>query len=294
MKKYYSFAGVDIEIEMPDEVMYTEERYLEAFRCNANNSASLHCFRFEVVKELTPPEGTCIANEGGLWVYVQDEVQVRYIGSVQQSWENAYLRVTHRDYEHSVQLKQSAQINKIGVHTVLNSLAAEHLITEADGFLFHSSYIEWHGKGILFTAPSGTGKSTQADLWEKLRGAEILNGDRSAVRCCEDGSVLVCGVPFAGSSQICKNRTLPLGTIVYLKQAPQTTIRRLRGAEAFRRVWEGCSVNTWDREDVMSISETVQRVVMAVPVFELACTPDESAVMALERALEKESGWYEE
>jgi hypothetical protein len=289
MKKYYSFAGVDIEIEMPDEVMYTEERYLDTFRCNVNNSVPRHCFSFEVVKELTPPEGTCIANEGGLRVYAEGEAQVRYIGSVQQSWENAYLRVTHRDCQHRVQLKQSAQTNKIGVNTVLNCLAAEHLVARAGGFIFHSSYIELQGKGILFTAPSGTGKSTQAALWEELRHAEILNGDRSAVRCV-DGQVQVCGVPFAGSSRICRNKTLPLGAIVYLKQAPKTTIRRLRGAEAFRRVWEGCSVNTWDRGDVMLVSDTVQQVVIAVPVFELACTPDESAIIALEEALGKEFG----
>ena len=140
------------------------------------------------------------------------------------------------------------------------------------------------GKAILFTAPSETGKSTQADLWHRLRGAAIHNGDRSAVRW-QDGRAYACGVPFAGSSQICENVTLPLAAIVYLRQAPETTIRRLRGAESFRCLWEGCSVNTWDRADVDRISETVLQVLTAVPVFELACTPDESAILALEGVL---------
>ena len=78
---------------------------------------------------------------------------------------------------------------------------------------------------------------------------------------------------------------VPLTAVVYLKQAPQTTIRRLRGAEAFRRVWEGVSVNVWDKNDVSMVMETVSRVIESVPVWHLACTPDESAVIALEQQL---------
>ena len=283
MRKYYSFAGIELELNIPDEFAYTNERHLAPFA--VEHVESPHRFRFDVVDELTPPTGTCIANEGGFRVYADGTDMIRYIGSVQQSWEPAYLRVCHRGQEHSVQLKRSQYTDRIGVHTVLNCLSAEHLVARAGGFIFHSSYIDRNGHGILFTAPSGTGKSTQADLWAQLRGARILNGDRSAIRVTSSG-VQVCGVPFAGSSQFCENVTLPLSAIVYLKQAPQTTIRRLRGAEAFRRVWEGCSVNTWDRADMELVSETVQKVLMTVPVFELACTPDESAILSLEGVLE--------
>ncbi|MBQ8800833.1 MAG: hypothetical protein IJZ52_00895 [Clostridium sp.] len=283
MRKYYSFAGIELELNIPDEFAYTNERHLAPFA--VEHVESPHRFRFDVVDELTPPTGTCIANEGGFRVYADGTDMIRYIGSVQQSWEPAYLRVHHHGYDHQVQMKRSQYTDRIGVHTVLNCLSAEHLVARAGGFIFHSSYIERNGQGILFTAPSGTGKSTQADLWAQLRGARILNGDRSAIRVTASG-VQVCGVPFAGSSQFCENVTLPLSAIVYLKQAPQTTIRRLRGAEAFRRVWEGCSVNTWDRADMELVSETVQKVLMTVPVFELACTPDESAILALEGVLE--------
>ena len=282
MRKYYGFAGVELALDIPDAIAYPNDRSLEPFR--VEEVTRPHEFTFELVDALTPPCGLCIANTGGFWVYPDGTGTVRYIGSVQNGWEQAYLRVSHHGRKHHVQMKRSQYTERIGVHTVLSCLAAEHLVARNGGFIFHSSYIARNGKGILFTAPSGTGKSTQADLWEQLRGAEILNGDRSAVRMVE-GTALVYGIPFAGSSKICRNVTLPLDAIVYLKQAPATTIRRLRGAEAFRRVWEGCSVNTWDRMDVELVSETVQQILANVPVFELACTPDESAVIALEGAL---------
>lgn len=282
MKKYYSFAGIDLELQLPDGIPYSDGRSLAPFAVDCVEEP--HRFTYEMVDTLEPPVGSIIMQAPAFRVYREGEWSVRYIGTVSQSWESAYIRAAHRGQEHHVQLKASQFPGSMSGKTVLNSISAEHLVAQEGGFVFHSSYIEWQGRGILFTAPSETGKSTQAALWERLRGAEVINGDRSVVRLTDEG-VFVCGIPFAGSSQICKNRTLPLQAIVYLKQAPQTTIRRLRGAESFRRIWEGCSVNTWDKDDVSKVSETVQQVLLSIPVYELACTPDESAIIALEGVL---------
>lgn len=282
MKKYYAFAGLELEIDVPDPWMYENDRYLAPFRVDSAENPLV--FRFEIVEELLPPAGECIANTGALRVYSDG---IRYVGSVQQSWEPAYAQIMGGGHCRRVLLKHSQFMSRLGTNTVLNCIGAEHWIAQAGGFVFHSSYIEVNGKAVLFTAPSETGKSTQADLWQKHRDARILNGDRSAVRMV-DSKAFACGIPFAGSSHICENIILPLAAIVYLKQAPQTTIRRLRGAEAFRKVWEGVSVNTWDRADMDAVSETVAQVLSAVPVFELACTPDESAIIALEGVLTHE------
>lgn len=279
MKKYYSFAGIDLEIDIPDPWMYENDRHLAPFRVDAVENPQI--FHFEIVDELTPPTGECVALDGDLRVY---DDGTRYVGTVQQSWKDGYLRVSGKDRERLVQLKRSVYTNTVSAKTVLHSVQAEHLTARSGGFILHSSFIAHNGRAILFTAPSGTGKSTQADLWRQLRGAKICNGDRCAVRCTEEGC-FACGIPFAGSSEYCENVTLPLAAVVYLKQAPQTEIRRLRGAESFRRIWEGVSVNTWDREDVALVSDTVTKVLSQVPVFELACTPDESAILALEGAL---------
>lgn len=267
---------------LPEEYAYTDDHILAPFR--VTQVMDPHRFCFSLTETLSPPENLCITIQPGFRVYEEKGWTVRYIGSVEQSWEYAYMRVAQRSMEHRIELKKEKFQEIIGVKTILNSLTFEHLITQAEGFLLHSSYVQWLGRGILFTAPSGTGKSTQAALWEQYRGAEVLNGDRTAVRAVDHG-IFAYGVPFSGSSQICKNRTLPLAAIVYLKQSAATSIRRLRGAEAFRRVWEGCSINTWNKEDVAKASETLQRVLLSVPVFELACTPDESAVVALEGAI---------
>lgn len=282
MEKYYRFAGIEIAAHVPEKWMYTDDRTLEPFRVEKTEDP--HNFYFEIVDALAPPMGECLSVQPDFTVYTQGETQVRYIGAYRGEWEMAYIRAEHQGKEHFIQLRASRYSTGISAKTVLNAIQTEHLVAQAGGFVFHSAYIEWQGKAILFTAPSGTGKSTQAELWRKYRGAEVINGDRSAVRVTETG-ITVSGVPFAGSSQICKNQTLPLAAIAYLAQAPETSIRKLRGAEAFRRIWEGVSVNAWDREDVALISGAAQTVAQTVPVYYLPCTPDESAVIALERAL---------
>ena len=282
MEKYYSFAGIEIAVHIPQKWMYTDDRTLEPFRVDATHAP--HHFYFELVDALTPPEGEPGITLPDYVVYELPGAQVRYIGSVQDGWKSTHLRAEHRGREHRIQLLTSRYRSGITAKTVLHTIQAEHLVAQAGGFLFHAAYIEWQGKAILFTAPSGTGKSTQAELWRQYRGAEVINGDRAAIRVTESG-ITVSGVPFAGSSRICKNRTLPLAAVVYLGQAPETSIRKLQGSEAFRRIWEGISVNTWDNEDVALVSEAARNVALAVPVWYLSCTPDESAVIALERAL---------
>ena len=168
---------------------------------------------------------------------------------------------------------------------VLSAMESEHRIVGRGGFLLHASWVRWKDRAILFTAPSGTGKSTQAELWCRLRGAELINGDRAAVFAGETPQVR--GIPFSGSSGVGKNARMPLAAVVYLSQAPQTTIEPLRGFRAFRKLWEGCSINLWDRADVDSCAENVTRVLGQVPMFHLACTPDASAVRALEQRLEE-------
>lgn len=277
MKKYYYFAGIGVEIDIPDQWMYEDEGLLTPFR--VPSVINPYAFRFEMVSQLPVPVSECIFTTDALRVYADGE---RYLGTGEQ----AYARVSGQGRYHQVQFKQSGFAGPLDIHPVLNILGAEHLIAQTGGFVFHCAYIEASGKAILFTAPPETGKTTQAELWQRLRGAAIHNGDRCAV-CWREGQAYACGIPFAGSSPICENVTLPLGAIVYLRQATKTAICRLRGAEAFRCIWEGCSVNIWDRVDVDQVSRTVMQVLETVPVFELACTPDESAIIALEGELEE-------
>lgn len=285
MERYYNIAGIDICITGKDEELYTDEKKLRVFRSEKTDDA--YRVDFQIVKQLSEPIGICVYDSPSRKVYQNEESCISYIGLVSHGIQGAETRSEQLGKNIKIEVCSEMIRGRISSKLVLNALSLERLVVKEGGVILHSSYIVWNGKGILFTAPSGVGKSTQAELWRGLRSATIINGDRSIVRLM-NGTYYACGLPFAGSSEYCNNMNVPLSAIVYLGQAQQTKITRLTGAQAFTRVWEGCSIATWSNEDVNSASSIVRDIVQKVPVYKLDCTPDESAVISLEEQLRRE------
>ena len=150
--------------------------------------------------------------------------------------------------------------------------------------LLHASVIEYAGGAVLFSAPSGTGKSTQAALWARHRGAHIRNGDKAGVRVLPDG-VRAYGVPFAGTSGICERFSLPLRAVVLLRQSPVNTVTRLYGVRAATALLPNVFLSTAVPEEHQRLLELAFALAAAVPVLSLGCTPDVRAVETLEAAL---------
>ena len=279
MTRFYNICGISISVEMDEALWSPWERTMSAFRVEAGPVE--HRYQFEKTDQLDPPEGELVGWADNAGIYVSGSRQLRYIGATPTKWSAAYIRAMHLGNEHHIQVLASQFPDQIGIKTVLTSLALEHLLAEKGMILLHCSCIEYRGKAILFTAPSETGKSTQAELWKTLRGARIINGDRAAVGI-KEGTATVYGIPFAGSSSYCLNESWPVAAIVSLGQSGITRASQLRGAAAFSRVWEGCTVNTWDGEDMARASGCVMELVSRIPVIRLECTPDETAIEALE------------
>lgn len=284
MERCYGFAGMKFRVIGHSEDMYCEDGVLASFLVDTD--CVDHSLSLEVVDTLPVPEGEEIFARGQVRVLRQGIDELVYIGSVTESADGAYMQIRRSGKMSYVKVLRKEVPAGITPRLVLNALQTEHHILKRNGFLLHASFIRWKDRAILFTAPSGTGKSTQAELWQKLRNAEIINGDRVAVTQDASG-ITAWGIPYCGTSGICQNTQLPLAAIVYLSQAPATSICRLSGVRAFRHIWEGCSVNLWNENDVDRCVEAVMTVANQVPVYYLACTPDETAVEALERMLEK-------
>lgn len=151
--------------------------------------------------------------------------------------------------------------------------------------IIHASYIDYKGQAILFTAPSKTGKSTQAQLWEKYGGAEIINGDRVLLREKNDGWYAY-GYPCCGSSDICINRTLPIRAIVILRQGNENKVEELSEAEKVRALVAGVEAYRWDLQDIDLALELAGQIVKSVQIVQLMCKPDSDAVRVLQKYLE--------
>lgn len=284
MERFYRFAGIVYRVSGKAEDLFEKDGVLAPFRAEGD---TFDCgMEFEIVPSLPEPEGELVFSGGLRCVFRNGDKQLSYVGSVSNSLDGAYMQIRRKENHSQILVRRESVPFGLTSRLVLNAMEAEHRIIQKGGFLLHASFIRWKDRAILFTAPSGTGKSTQAELWRCLRDAEIMNGDRAAVTLEADG-VTAWGIPYCGTSGICKNARLPVAAIVYLSQAPRTQIRRLGGLQAFQHVWEGCSVNVWDQDDVEKCIQTVMTALEQVPVYHLACTPDDTAVEALEKMLER-------
>lgn len=168
--------------------------------------------------------------------------------------------------------------NKLWIRLILNTLGVEELAARKNAFIFHSSFIVKDGKAILFTGPCGIGKSTQADLWQKYKGTEIINGDKTMIYC-ENGKAYASGLPFSGSSHICLNKSFELDTIVRLEQSVQNSVEPLTLAESFVCLLKSAYIPLRFGD---SISRTIGTILPGIRVCRLSCTPDEQAVTMLD------------
>lgn len=149
---------------------------------------------------------------------------------------------------------------------------------------FHSSLIKTNGKGLMFLGPSGIGKTTQAELWNKYRNALIINGDIVFVQETPD-AFLGWGTPWHGSSPYCENTSVPLKAMIVLKQAPENSIRELTGFEKVTAVSNNVFYPRWLENGMELCLETLDHLLSRIPVYELSCRPDEEAVKLTEETI---------
>lgn len=142
--------------------------------------------------------------------------------------------------------------------------------------LVHASFIEYNGEGIIFTGPSGIGKTTQAQLWEMFKEARIINGDKVFIRN-ENGSFNAYGLPWKGSSEYCLNRKAPLKAIVILKQSMNNSIRKLE-EETIECFMPHVFFPHWDKKCLDKALDTFDSLIKTVPVYLLECKANCEAV----------------
>ena len=120
----------------------------------------------------------------------------------------------------------------------LEELAVYRKIAERmpddDTFLFHGSCVAVDGVGYLFTAKSGTGKSTHTRLWRELLGtrAVMVNDDKPLIHVTDNG-VNVYGTPWDGKHRLSNNIAVSLKAICILERAERNVIQQISIGEIY-------------------------------------------------------------
>ena len=103
-----------------------------------------------------------------------------------------------------------------------------------DRLVVHGAAVSINGRGVVFTAPSGTGKTTHIGLLmdNYPNDVSIINGDKPIIHVKADG-VCVCSTPWAGKEDLNANVISPLGTICLVARAKENAISKIDPAQHF-------------------------------------------------------------
>ena len=163
----------------------------------------------------------------------------------------------------------------------LETLAAYRKIAERmpeyDTVLFHGSCVAVDGAGYLFTAKSGTGKSTHTRLWRELLGdrAIMINDDKPLIRISDSGAIIY-GTPWDGKHHLSNNIAISLKAICILERAKENAILPVTREEALPMLIQ----QTYRPADPLTLAETltlIDRLGMEVKLYRLRCNMDISA-----------------
>ena len=159
-----------------------------------------------------------------------------------------------------------------------------------DGMMIHASAVVMDGYAYLFSAPSGTGKSTHTTMWREAFGDDrvlMLNDDKPALRY-ENGRWYAYGTPWSGKTDQNVNMKAPLGGVCVLTRGLTNEISRFSGSAAVFALLEQTArpnvANSRER-----LLELLDCLLKEVPVWKLSCTPTKDAAVVAHDAMADEA-----
>ncbi len=192
--------------------------------------------------------------------------------------------VTDEDIRNEAQTAESSVSEDYAESICLYRSIAEQL-PEYNRFVIHGATISYGGKAYLFTAPSGTGKTTHIKLWFKhLKGrVDIINGDKPIFEIRGSG-VTAYGTPYAGKERWQKNVSAPLGAVCIIKQAKANKIYKVNPLEYLPVILHQVYMPK-DKNAAQKTLELFGVMLRTVPFYVLECDMSEEALKTSFEAL---------
>jgi hypothetical protein len=269
----FTFGGVTVEIRGESDWIHSKQSALFHAEPSAKTD---HLISLEYAKS-APAVPPCATKSGPVNRWTEDDAvhTLKVYGTDQFAYSVRTPGQTRLSYGLGYRDTMYSQ-------AILESADLFDILADYGRLVLHSSFIIVNGVALLFTGPSGIGKSTQASLWQEYASADIINGDRSLIRLDD---LTANGVFYSGTSRICQNASAPIRAIVLLSKSGENTLRRAGAKEAFAALLSQCAYYQWDAESASRMTLLAAQLVERANVYCLSCRVDESAVRLLQNEL---------
>lgn len=247
---------------------------------------------FHVVKELPDLEEKweLTFERSDIQIFQKGELEARKlaIGTMNATYA-LYKELNEKEIEvyFLETLKQELIIDTI----FISCLSLEKHFAKKGAHILHCCFLHYNNQAILFSGPSGIGKSTHANLWcRHIDKTHVVNGDRCLIYPNEEGEYIASAWPVCGSSNICMTESYPLKAIVFMGQAPYNEVISVRPMQLFKQLSSQITINWWNKQQVSNTLDKLQQMLSQVKMCNYICNLTEEAPTKLYNEL-KERQW---
>lgn len=143
------------------------------------------------------------------------------------------VHINHEDVEREYRNTENADQKEVFLETVAVYRKILDDLLPFNVFLMHGAVIAHKNEAFMFTAPSGTGKTTHIRQWlQKTNDTIVVNGDKPLIKI-DNNTVYACGTPWSGNEHLNTNTIVPLKAIVFLERCEDNHIREISFIEAY-------------------------------------------------------------
>lgn len=281
MQKKLNIGGIGVRIHYPE--ILELGGLLKNYVAEIEEEIEVN---FVIQKEIIKAKGHYLGEDIFCRYYeIDDNMQIELKGANNEP--SAMIFCEQNMKKLRFELYEQMQNQCIRLDKIVALLPIRQILNWNNGFLFHASRIEVEQKAILFTGPSGIGKTTHANLWETYENAVHLCNDRTIIRS-QNGHWNTYGYYEDGSEPIANSKQLPLGAIVMLMQDTENSICRINGTVAVKNLIQQVFLDRWDYKMFSNVIDMVTKLLDEIPVYCLRCRPDKTAVKCLKDKLTTE------
>ena len=207
------------------------------------------------------------------------DFSMRYIYTADIS--NDWNKVEFIDYiKYEDRLSEKFILNMFsGLYCYIQGVLLRH-----NSFFVHGVALQYKGKGLIFSAASGVGKTTHTNFWAENFGAEILNGDTPVIKLV-DRMPFIYGSPWCGTSDISVNKAVPLDAVIIISRGTENKIRKLSKFEAVSYFFPHIKRPAWDAESVNLALDHCETLINTISVYKLECLPNSDAAEVARRGI---------